>query len=303
MGAGASFAFVGSLYIIGKWFPEERFGMIVGIAETMGMFGAILGNLYLAKVIHTYGWRHCMTAAGLIALLLALLCWTVVRDKPRRHRWKERHQAKFTFQESIKIILKQPIAWLNGLYSGLMFTTATVFITLWGLPFISHTYHLTTLMAILVSSTLFAGICIGGPIAGYIAGLMVDRRPVLIGAALILIIIMLLIIYLPPVSLALLITLLFLAGFVSSSYVISFTIANEIAPCGTKSTSIGLANSLDVLPAPILQPLIGYILDWSAKHHSAAGHLIYTTHDYQVALLILPLSFAVAAIMACFIKP
>ena len=53
IGLGASFAFVGSIYIVGEWFPKSRFALMVGLAETFWMFGTILGNVYLSKLIET----------------------------------------------------------------------------------------------------------------------------------------------------------------------------------------------------------------------------------------------------------
>lgn len=305
IGCGTAFAFVGSLYIIAKWFPSRHFGLIVGIAETVGMLGAIFGNIYMADVISHFGWRDVMLGAVVVGLVIASLSWLVIRDKPKHYQRIERQYAhqRLSFRQSLQLVVGNRVLWINGLFCGIMFSLATVFVALWGIPFLSHAYGLSPLQSTITASVLFLGIAVGGPIMGAIAAHLRDRRVLLCISALLVATLMLTIIYLPPVSLSVLIVLLFLAGALSSVYVVNYTIANELVPEQAKSTSIGFTNTLNVLPAPLLQPLAGYILDRSAAQHSASlQHFIYTSHDYQIALSILPIFIIIAAVSAWWIK-
>jgi hypothetical protein len=94
-----------------------------------------------------------------------------------------------------------------------------------------------------------------------------------------------------------------LIGLLCSSYVLNFAIAKEIAPSRATSTSMGFANTLSVVTAPLLQPIVGELLNFMSRMQ---GHSVgvenYTILDYQIALLTLPLCLILAAVFAYFLK-
>jgi len=299
MGAGASFAFVGSLHIIRDWFPEDRFAFMVGIAETIGMLGTVVGAISLAEVINSVGWRSCMLFAALVLLGLSLVSWLVIRENPE----KEPHQdtEKTSFSHRLRITLNNPIAWINGIYSGLLFSIVTVFVALWGIPFLMLDFHISLPLATTASTMVFLGVAIGSPAIGYYSGKFNKTKPFLIGGPLLCTLFISLILYLPSMSLAMLFTLLFLLGVACSSYVLNFDVANRIAPKHAKSTYIGFTNALCIITAPLLQPFVGYVLHILAQGHSLPSHEVYSLLDYREALSILPLSMLAAAALAFLI--
>ena len=76
---------------------------------------------------------------------------------------------------------------------------------------------------------------------------------------------------------------------------LAYSIANELAPVDSLSTCTGFTNTLAVITTPLLQPLIGYLLD--AFNQSG----IYTMTDYQYALLTIPASLLIASLLVCFL--
>lgn len=89
---------------------------------------------------------------------------------------------------------------------------------------------------------------------------------------------------------------LFAMGLCCGAYMLAYSIANELAPAESLSTCTGFTNTLAMLSAPLLQPLVGYILDMSN-----AGPGQHTLGDYQFALLIIPLSLVLASLLAHFL--
>ena len=89
--------------------------------------------------------------------------------------------------------------------------------------------------------------------------------------------------------------LMFLIGTCCGAYMLAYTIANELAPKDSLSTCTGFTNTLAVITTPLLQPLIGYLLD------SSSTTKIYTVADFQIALLIIPMSLVIASILVCFL--
>ena len=84
-------------------------------------------------------------------------------------------------------------------------------------------------------------------------------------------------------------------GLCCGAYMLAYTIANELAPEGSQSTSTGFTNMLAVITTPLLQPMIGYFLDCS----NSSG--TYATIDYERALLAVPISLLIASVLVCFL--
>ena len=288
MGLGAAFAFVGSLSIISRWFPVSRFAVMVAVAETLGMFGAMFGGTLLAHLVIHYGWRASIQGAALLSAAISLLLWWIVRDSPPGTvpvRMRPSH-----FWSDIKILTHSKAAWVNGIYSGLMFAVQTVFIALWGVQFMQAAHGVSLTMAAFICNLVFIGVSIGGPVLAWMDSRFALRRQVTLWGALLSVMLMSLVLYVPQLPLWGVGVVMLLLGFTDSTYVLTFVIANEIAPAHMRATSVGFVNMLSVGSAPLLQPLAGFFLALSSHHGTH-----YTVHQYQIALTILPVGLLIAA--------
>jgi len=57
IGLGSGFAFVGALKLASIWLPPNRFAFISGLVNASGMIGAILGDIFLTRLVSSIGWR------------------------------------------------------------------------------------------------------------------------------------------------------------------------------------------------------------------------------------------------------
>jgi MFS family permease len=298
MGAGAAFAFVGCLYLIGTWFPPRRFGFMTSIAETFGMLGSIAGGIFLAAMVSVHGWRNCMLVAAILSVGLAVLLWAVIRDQPAQVTPPPRRELK-SFLPAVKTLMSSRVAWFNGLYCGITFSVFTVVVALWGVPFMQLSHHLSLAQATSVCDVAFLGAAIGCPILGvldiryHLRHFMMSTGPLF--AALFLC----LIIYCPTMPLWLDYLLMLLMGISISNYMLNFVVANQIAEPHARAISIGFVNTFCVGTAPIFQPLVGYVLDRFAIH--TAHGVVYNVHAYQWALSIIPLALIGSACLAFYL--
>ena len=90
--------------------------------------------------------------------------------------------------------------------------------------------------------------------------------------------------------------LMFSIGLCCGAYMLAYSISNELAPRESLSTCTGFTNTLAMLSAPLLQPLIGFLLDTFSKTHR-----LYTLNDYQSSLLIIPIALVLASVLAQFL--
>lgn len=92
-------------------------------------------------------------------------------------------------------------------------------------------------------------------------------------------------------------------GFFSSTYALCFALANTFVSKESNGVAMGFTNMLCIaFGAPILQPLIGALLKWSANPAAYGKLKAYSLHDYNIALIPLPVCLFIAFILAFFAK-
>jgi len=297
MGLGASTAFVGSMNLVGRWFPLERFGFMVALAESSGMLGSLFGGYALAHLVENVGWRVGMEGAAGIGFILAIFLWFIIRDAPQQISPMMK-RLKSDVWNDVKQLIKQPVVWINGIYVGFLFGIITVFVALWGIPFIQKVHHLSLPNATFICNLMFVGVAIGAPLFGCLDSHTTSRRALLSIGAFLAAGILCVLIFVTGLSVMNVGILMFFLGLVSSTYVINYVIANEVATYYTRGTSIGIANMFSVGTAPIFQPLIGLVLYLLSGHEAQTNFEAYTVGHFQIALSLIPLSVVIAGVVA-----
>ena len=297
MGGGLAFAFVGMVYITATFLPTSIFSLMIGVAETLAMFGTLVCELYLSKYIDIFGWRYYISICGVVALFLSVMAWVIIpshKSTSNNDLAREVMSFRDVFEQLMQLTAN-PIAWANGIYAGFMFAVLTTFHGLWAQPFFIEAYHMSVAKSADFCSLMILGALVGFPVAGWLGGVLKETKYFMIITALanaIFVLAVLSFINMPHYVLAI---LLLLIGFVTGSYVLCYSIAHNIVPSGAKSTSIGFTNTLAVVTAPLLQPLVGILLDniTTSPHH--------TTQDFQLALGVIPLCLIISALLGCFL--
>ena len=303
MGGGSAFAFVGCLNIISIWFPKRKFALMAAIVETAGMAGAIFGNFWLAQVIQKMGWRNAMSIAGIFAAILSCFLWIIVRNARNKKRKSLYEAADTEIYRQLKKLLANKMIWLNGAFSGVMFSIVTVFAALWAIPFFEISHQVNLVQSTLTASCLYAGVGIGGPIMGWLDGKTSWRKPMMVSTAIFSGGFLTLSIYCIAAPLWVIGLLLFFSGMCASSYMLTFAIANDFATHTNRATLMGLTNMICVLFAPIFQPMVGFLMTLFDKLHTttAAQEIPTAVMHFQWAISIVPLLALAAALMACWL--
>jgi len=308
MGMVSAPAVATTLYIVSHWFPRRQFALIVGLTEMFGMLGGVLGERLLSECVSGWGWRGTMYGTAVVGGVLALLCWLLVRDQPPTDMVENNASSipcatRSTWQH-LRHVMGHGQVWLSGFYAGLMFVLIAAFASLWAVPFMEEVYGVSLIIAATASSFIFIGAALGAPLFGWLSDYLDKQRLPMIVSALLSLIVIACILYIPHIPLVLLYGLFFLLGLVSAGYVIAFAIVRNITDKETHGTAMGFTNMMCILiGAPVLQPLIGWLLEynWQGQMVDAAVH--YTTLDYQFALTSLPVCLVLALLLATLIRP
>lgn len=305
MGIVTAPAVPAALYLAAKWFPPRRFALVAGLTEMTGMIGGAIGERFLSQCVQgSLGWRGTMYLCAKIAIVLAILIWFVVRDKPKQAQIAESSNAKQcnVWQHLLQVI-RIPQVWWNGLFSGFTFAIIAAFAALWAVPFLQQVYGLTLVHAAQMSSILFIGTALGTPVFGWLSDRIGRRKPIMFFGSIVSAITMISILYIPELPLPLMNALFFILGFSVGCYAIAFAVVREITPPEVHGTAMGFTNMMCILiGAPVLQPVIGWLIHFNASKELATATINYGNTDYRIALSALPIALVLSIVNVFFIK-
>ncbi len=300
-GFGSAFSFVGILVLVSRWFAPEYFALLAGLAQLMSSVGAILGEVTLAVVSESIGWRLSLIFLAVIGFFLALLVWNYVRDYPDDCD-KKQTKSFNVFKEWRQLIFvcSKPQTWWVGLYAFCSWTPIAVFGALWVVPYLQRLYHVKALVAAQASTMIWVGVGIGSPLMGWLSDKIGNRRFPLALSITLGTVVSFGLIFLTNLPWLLTYILLFLFGFAASGQTLSFALVKENNKAEHVGTGSGFNNLMVLLGGAIFQPVFGYILRnlWSGEMH--AGIPVYSVYSYKLALSILPACQVVGLLVVLF---
>ncbi len=293
VGAGVGVAFVSMLKLAAHWVQPSRFALISGLALACGGIGGVSAGVPLRLAVNAFGWREVMVAASVVTALLALLTWLIVRDDP-----SERGMRSYSSQRSgivsphsmlggIREVFRHRNVWLIFIGCGAITGPMLAFGGLWGVPFLSSQYGLTTAQAAFVTSVMLVAWSVGSPLAGALSDRLRRRKlPLLVGGVLAAVLWGILI-YVPALPYPALMAIMVGLGLSSGVVVIGFAFCKESAPAALAGTASGIANMGNMLGGMAMQPLIGLLLDLGWEGGVSGGVRSYGFAAYSVGFTLM----------------
>jgi MFS family permease len=298
-GAFSAPSVVPALFLAAIWFPSRQFALLAGLTEMIGMLGSAVGQALLAPASGYFGWRQTLIGCALFGLVMAVLTFLTIRDKPAdvTENAPEIVPHQTHVFRNLLTVIAYPQAWVNGFFSGLLFSVTGAFGAFWCIPFLQQTYPVSLNLAASASSMILFGSALGAPVLGWISDRSGLRRLPMIVSTVIVLALMLIVLYVPISAFSLMFGLLFFLGFFSSAYVLPFAVIRDIMPANVRGTALGYTNMMCILiGAPILIPLVGWVLNSSLTQY------VNKTIAYQHALSVLPVSLALGLVLAFFVR-
>ncbi len=289
LGTGSAFAYIGLIYVTTHWFEKKRWALLLGIGNSLGMMGAVVGEGPMSFAVSEWGFRSVMFTVSLIAFLIALLVLVIVRNQPKEFKQDE-NESRSSFKLSLKIVFRSKRAWVVALVSMGYYLAVVTFGALWGVPFLQVSNGFSQEVASFASSMIFFGFVVGGPMIGHLADKLQRKKEIFIAFLALTLISISALIYLSPLPEGVTFMLVFVVGFCCSGQLLAFPLAIQAASEYVKGTLSAFINGMAFFGGAIMQPVIGAILDARAK--GAA----YSLADYQWAF-----STLVVILAFCFI--
>ncbi len=300
IGFGSAFAVVGTMKLAVNWFKPERFAFLTGLMVTIGMLGAMGGQAPLAILIEYAGWRHSMIIMGLIGLVLALFIFMIAKDSPTQKSNQPKQpptQEEESLLKSLLGLMKNKQLWLIAVYGGLMYMATPVFAGLWGVPFLMIKLHLSKATAANYISLIFVGWAIAGPLWGIYSNRIGKRKPPLYISSFGALFTCSFFIY-APVQNGWLIQLSLLAfGLFSAGFLPAFSVAKELCSKRYVATGMSFMNMMNMIGVALVQPIIGYLLDFFWQGEMSGTIRVYSLSSYTIALSLLPMAMVISLIL------
>jgi sugar phosphate permease len=308
VGFGVSMVFIPTMKILSQWFKTNEFAFMAGILNAVGGAGVLAATWILALMTVLIGWRLSFELIGGCTLLIVVLAWVIVRDRPHDKGWPSifeiargggsgaRAAPAIPLLEGARRVLSEKHFWPVAMWfffdCGIFFG----FGALWGGPYLMHVYGLSHAETGAVLSMIAWGMIIGSPLLGLLSDrVLKSRKKPFVFCTLILTVELLLLCWRPAgLPRPLLYVLFFVFSVCASSVVIlGFTTTKELFPLEIAGTSVGTVNLFPFLGGAVYMPFLGRLLDAYPK--TATGQ--YALEGYRALLLILLISSALA--LAC----
>ena len=305
VGFGSAFAYVTALKLATLWLPRRYFATATGFVTGSGMVAAIFTDMYLTHMVQSAGYIRALHFPLLIGIILFALIVLIVRDKPKQAEanTEEKHALSFRqLGEYLLLIMKNRQMWVIGLVGCFLYMPASVFLDVWGIPFLKSAYHLSATDAAMGVSVMLLGWICSSFITGALSDIIGTRKAPLIIATFGAMVICSTILYVPGIPRDGVFILLFIFGVFCGPHPLCFTLSKENNKAHISGTAISFANFVIMMGGFIFQPVVGEFLDMGWRGHLSHGVRIYSSHDFTVSLTLLPACLLLAGCLSLFIK-
>lgn len=311
IGGSVAVAFVGVLKLASAWFPPRQFATVTGMALLFGIVGAVFGGPPLRLLMEAFSWRSIMLFVALVTLGIGTVMWTYVRDTPVHKGYAEfvpgreaaaGDNSPRQILSGIAEVLHYRNTWLLFFIPGGIVGCTLTFSGLWGVPFLTSQYDVTTAKASTLTSSLLVAWAVGGPVFGWLSDFTGRRKPLYLAACALCLAGWSAIVLLPDLPFLLLVILLVGTGFCSGCMVLSFAFAKESLPARLAGTVTGVINMGVMLGPTILQPAVGWMLDRKWQGGMADGVRVYGMQAYQSGFSLMLAWAALALVLLLFTR-
>ncbi len=293
MGAGFGVMLIGSMVVISRWFPPDRFSTLTAIVMSIGLLGNLAATTPLAWASQSIGWRAAFGAVVIFIAFATVAVWLVVRDAPSGHPFLARtsespRQMLQGLLEVLRNPLLKPILALNFCNYACTFTVQG----LWGGPFLREVHGLSAIEAGNVLLAAVIAYQIGMLAFGPLDRLLDTRKWIAIGGTLVIISILatLALASHPPVWVP--VGAIIVIGFFSASSTMVMTHGRGTIPERLIGRGIATINTFVMLGVACMQTLSGIIV--GAFEPLADGARSETAYRALFAVLTAVLIAAVA---------
>ncbi len=298
IGGGSAAGFLGAAKVISLWFPFRIYSRMIGLTFSFGLLGAIYGGLPVSKLILLYGWENVLLMIGVVGLFLTgLIAISLKTYKP-----SFLHESP-SFGKNFKSLLSMPIILIMAFCNLLMVGPLEGFADVWGVSYLIKVFALTQPEASFITSAIFTGMLIGGPVLAYISEkLNVIYQMTALCGILMAILFAVVLLSQGNLTYTILYIMMFVVGILCCYQVLVFSIGATIVPSDMRNITVAFLNCINMLGGSFFHTMIGVLMDqfWTGEAEGATR--LYGAHAYTYALWTIPIAAFTGGAIFLFLK-
>lgn len=284
VGAGDALTFISVLRLLPAWFPARRIPVLTQWTGIIGQLGQIASAVPFAFALHELGWNTAFIGAAALSVLAFVLALAFVRNQPGGTV-----RAPRTAHDggSLAAAWRQPGTRL-GLWTHFTIQfPGTVFVLMWGYPYLVSAEQVTPAEASLLMTFFVAVAIVCGPWLGSWVGRHPLRRStmVLLIAGAMAAAWLVVMLWPGPAPLWILMTLVAVLAVGGPGSMIGFDFARTYNPSTRLGTATGIVNIGGFAASLISMYLIGLVLDVLFNTGFSGGDL-YDLAAFRIALAV-----------------
>ncbi|WP_245993306.1 MFS transporter [Xylanimonas allomyrinae] len=289
VGSGDAAVFISAVRLVWGWFDRRQVPLLTQVTGIVGQLGQVVSAIPFAFALRRAGWAPAFAALAVAGLLTAVVAAVGVRPGPHDEPPLRRGLA------GLGATLTSAGTWLGFFAHLLGGVSVSVFVLMWGVPFLVRGQGLTAGQAGMLLTVSVGVSIVTGPVVGEVTARHPLRRTWVVlavaattaaGWALVLV-------PATPRPLWVLTVFVVLISVGGPASLIGLDLAAGFNPPARRGTAQGVANMGGFAGAVLVMLAVGVVLDRRAPDG------VPTLTDYRVALAVVavPLAVGVAGIL------
>jgi MFS family permease len=285
IGACSACGFLGVSKVITEWFDKTLYSKMVAYSFTLGFLGTIIGGKPMIYLIHNFDHNLIANSLGIIAIIIGLLCFALLKKKDKKSISVPFKAAFFIELIKNKFILGMMIVMFC------MVGIVEVYADMWAINHVMVTYNLAKNNAAgLVSFITYISKITNEQNVMFFSGILYS---------------MLLYILLFAVvkNVTIVSIICFLLGIVCCFKVIIFSICSKAVSNTQLGLTIAMLNSANMLGGSFINNVIGRLMSamWDGKMNDMQVK-IYDVTAYQYSLSVIIYSVLIGAFISYLVN-
>lgn len=286
IGIGVSSPMVCCQKLYANWFSKKKVATATGFSQGISSMLAMLGQAPLAIIVGIMTWRSVYTAITIGTVILAVLLFIVIRDFPEDMGFpasevnssvqsKKLPSGKELKTSIASVICNKKVLPLL-IMMPIMMGTFNMFISTWGISYISDTYGLSAVDASKYTTVIMIGVTVGCLVLPTLSDRMGKRKPILYALSIVNLVIWVLLTYGTKLvdRFNLLTVLMICLGFTQGSIPIFFAVLREVNKPELAGMAVGFPNTIGMGGSPVMALIAGALIN-NRIMQNAVGLTIY----------------------------
>ena len=262
LGIGMACNLMGPFKLLTEWFEPLVFATLTGLVVSIGTLGNMIAATPLVVLVEQMGWRHSFQLIAGINLILTILLFVVVRDRPPRASGDTAGgETSISMKQAFSnlgLLLRSRDYWFISVATFVRYGTFAAFQALWAGPFLIEVMGYSAMRTGNLILLMNVGFIIGSPLWGALSDRIFKSRKGLIVVSMIImgLISLVLVTISSNTGLYVLTIIFFGFGFVASGGLLMYPHIKDLMPqnmAGAAMTGINFFTMMG--PAVFLQGL------------------------------------------------